>query len=174
MLVLVCVVSYVRFGNERNRKCEASAMLIPRFSLSQSSTHLSITIRCPYVKLSSSTDDSNGVEVDLTSADEFYFACKPYYLHLHLPGRVIDKGLPEYTYDLDTSSFCFVYEKETAHEHFEDLDMISRLLHKEETKKASTGIEEIGQVNESAEENEDDDDDEPLWSQMRQLEIDGR
>ena len=147
-------------------------MLIPRFSLSQTGTHLSITIRCPYVKLSSSNDDGHGVEVDLTSADEFYFACKPYYLHLHLPGRVIDKGLPEYTYDLESSSFCFVYEKETPEEHFEDLDMLTRLLHKDETKKTSAGIEEIDPAAQSDAEN--DDDDEPLWNQMRQLEIDGR
>ncbi|CAF1201787.1 unnamed protein product [Rotaria sp. Silwood1] len=148
-------------------------MLIPRFSLSQTATHLSITIRCPYVKFSSSNDDSNGIEVDLPSSNEFYFACKPYYLHLYLPGRVIDKGVPEYKYDIDTSSFCFNYEKEIANEHFQDLDMITKLLNKE-NKISSNKIEEIDKVsnNDDDEDDDDDDEDEPLWNQMRQLEID--
>ncbi|CAF3561801.1 unnamed protein product, partial [Rotaria sp. Silwood2] len=149
-------------------------MLIPRFSLSQTATHLLITIRCPYVKFSSSNDDTNGIEVDLPSSDEFYFACKPYYLHLYLPGRVIDKDVPEYKYDIDTSSFCFNYEKEIANEHFQDLDMITKLLNKEK-KISSNKIEEIDKVlnkEEEEDEEEDDDDDEPLWNHMRQLEID--
>jgi hypothetical protein len=155
-------------------------MLIPRFSLTQTATQLSITIRCPYVKLSSSTDgNENGIEVDLSSSNEFYFACKPYYLHLYLPGRVIDKGSPDYTYDIETSSFCFVYDKESINEHFENLDMMTRLLHRNEKKTRSSAIEEIDSIENSTTEhivddNGDDDDDEPLWNQMRQLEIDGR
>lgn len=145
-----------------------STMLIPRFSLSQTSTHLSITIRCPYVKFSSSNDDTNGIEVDLPTPDEFYFACKPYYLHLHLPGHVIAKDLPDYKYDIDTSSFCFTYEKETVNEHFHDLDMINKLLHRKPMV-STNGIEELEQDLE----NNEEDDDEPLWNQMRQLEIDG-
>ncbi|CAF1105862.1 unnamed protein product [Adineta ricciae] len=145
-------------------------MLIPRFSLSQTATHLSITIRCPYVKFSSSTsnDEQNGVEVDFPSSDEFYFACKPYYLHLYLPGRVIVKDVPNYTYDIDTSSFCFTYEKETKDEYFENLDMITKLLHKNK-KIVPNAVEEI--ADESDNETEEDEN-EPLWNQMRQLEID--
>ncbi|UJR32681.1 hypothetical protein I4U23_020141 [Adineta vaga] len=148
-------------------------MLIPRFSLSQTSTHLTIIIRCPYVKFSSSVsnDEQNGVEVDLSSSDEFYFACKPYYLHLYLPGRVIEKDTPNYTYDIDTSSFCFTYEKETKNEHFENLDMITKLLNKEK-KIESNAIEEIEKESDNELTEEEEDDDEPLWNQMRQLEID--
>jgi hypothetical protein len=146
-------------------------MLIPRFSLSQTATHLSIVIRCPYVKFSPSSDGSGGgVEVDLASPDEFYFACKPYHLHLFLPGRVLDENsneeLPQYKYDIDTSSFHLTYAKGTPNEHFNDLDMVTRLLHKE---KKSKTIEEIDRHSD----NEDDDDDEPLWNQMRQLDIQG-
>ncbi len=144
-------------------------MLIPRFSLSQTSTHLSITIRCPYVKFSSPNDENNGIEVDLPIPNEFYFACKPYYLHLHLPGHVIDKDLPDYKYDIDTSSFCFTYEKETPNEHFQDLDMMTKLLHNEK-KISSNTIEDMSEV---LNDEDDDDDDEPLWNQMRQLEING-
>lgn len=148
-------------------------MLIPRFSLSQTDTHLSITIRCPYVKFSSSsTDETNGIEVDLPTPDEFYFACKPYYLHLHLPGHVIAKDPPDYQYDIESSSFCFKYEKETPQEDFQDLDMINKLLQRK-TKEISTHtIEEIEQ--ELEKENEEEEEDEPLWNQMRQLEIDGK
>ena len=146
-------------------------MLIPRFSLSQTATHLSITIRCPYVKFSSSNDDNNGIEVDLPTSNEFYFSCKPYYLHLYLPGRVIDKDVPDYKYDIDTSSFCFIYEKETPNEHFQDLDMMTKLLNKD-NKITTNTIEEIDKELNNEEE-EEDDDDEPLWNQMRQLEIDG-
>jgi len=142
-------------------------MLIPRFSLSQTATHLSITIRCPYVKFSSSNDENNGIEVDLPTPNEFYFACKPYYLYLHLPGHVIDKDLPDYKYDIDTSSFCFTYEKETPNEHFQDLDMMTKLLHNEK-KISSNTIEDMSEVL-----NDEDDDDEPIWNQMRQLEING-
>ena len=144
-------------------------MLIPRFSLAQTATDLNITVRCPYVKFSASNDDSNGIEVDVSSSDEFYFACKPYYLHLYLPGRIVDKNCPDYTYDVETSSFCFTYEKETAHEHFDNLDMMTRLLHKAKPT-TSNIIEEIDR----AEANDhEDDDDEPLWNQMAQLEIEG-
>lgn len=146
-------------------------MLIPRFSLTQTATHLSIIVRCPYVKFSSSNDENNGIEVDLPCPDEFYFACKPYYLHLYLPGRVIVKDSPDYKYDIDTSSFCFNYEKETANEHFPELDMMTKLLNKPK-KIASDKIEEIDPVLNNEEE-EDEDEDEPLWNQMRQLEIDG-
>lgn len=145
-------------------------MLIPRFSLSQSSTHLFITIRCPYVKFSSINDDNNGIEVDVPTPNEFYFSCKPYYLHLYLPGHIISKDLPEYKYDIDTSSFCFTYEKENVNENFQDLDMISKLLNKE-NKIITNQIEEIDK--ELNDDDEDDDEDEPLWNQMRQLEING-
>ncbi|CAF2136816.1 unnamed protein product [Rotaria magnacalcarata] len=145
-------------------------MLIPRFSLSQTATHLAITIRCPYVKFSSSNDNSNGIEVDLPTPDEFYFACKPYYLHLYLPGHVIDKGLPDYKYDIDASSFCFNFEKEIPNEHFEDLDMLTKLLNKE-NKVSLNKVEEIDRDLDD-EQDEEDDDDEPLWNRMRQLEID--
>lgn len=145
-------------------------MLIPRFSLSQTATHLSITIRCPYVKFSSINDDSNGIEVDLPSSDEFYFACKPYYLHLYLPGRVIDKDTLDYKYDIETSSFCFNYEKATPNENFQDLDMLTKLLNKENNVSVNK-LEEIDKTPNN--EQDDDDDDEPLWNQMRQLEIDG-
>lgn len=147
-------------------------MLIPRFSLSQTSTHLSISIRCPYVKFSSGKDE-NGVEVDLLSGNDFYFACKPYYLHLYLPGRVIDKDQLDYRYDLETSSFCFTYAKENPNEHFENLDMLTRLLHQDEKKKKNNGIKtnQIEEIDVQTNEDEDEDDDEPLWNQMRQMEI---
>ena len=143
-------------------------MLIPRFSLSQTDTHLSITIRCPYVKFSSSsTDENNGIEVDLPTPDEFYFACKPYYLHLHLPGRVIAKDRPDYQYDIESSSFCFKYEKETPKEDFQDLHMINKLLQRKTKEIPPHAIEELEQGSENEE-------DEPLWNQMRQLEINGK
>ena len=145
-------------------------MLIPRFSLAQTATHLNITVRCPYVKFSSSNDDGNGIEVDVSSSNEFYFACKPYYLHLYLPGRIVDKDCPDYNYDVETSSFCFTFEKETANEHFDNLDMMTRLLHKAKPS-ASNIIEELNPAD--ANDHEEDDDDEPLWNQMAQLEIDG-
>ena len=150
-------------------------MLIPRFSLSQTSDHLTISIRCPYVKFSSSKDENgNGVEVDLLSGNEFYFACKPYYLHLYLPGRVIDKDHLDYQYDLETSSFRFTYEKENPNEHFENLDMLTRLLHQDENMKKKTNqIEEIDGQQIQNEDDDDEDEDEPLWNQMRQLEING-
>ena len=146
---------------------KGKTMLIPRFSLPQTATHLIIVIRCPYVKFSSSNDDANSIEVDLPSPDEFYFACKPYHLHLYLPGRVIISDVPEYEYDIDTSSFHFKYQKETVNEHFQDLDMITKLLHREK-KISSNKIEEIDQMF-----NDNQDADEPLWNQVRQLEIDG-
>ncbi|CAF1095936.1 unnamed protein product [Adineta steineri] len=150
-------------------------MLIPRFSLTQTSTQLLITIRCPYVKFSSSSnEENNGIEIDLPSPNEFYFACKPYYLHLYLPGRVIDKDASNYKYDIDTSSFCFTYEKETKNEQFENLDMLTTLLNKK-AKVSSNKIEEIDNdlTNEEEEDDEEEEDeDEPLWNQMRQLEID--
>lgn len=147
-------------------------MLIPRFRLSQTSTHLTIEIRCPYVKFSSKNDEQNGIEIDLPLADEFYFSCKPYYLHLYLPGRVIEKAVPDYQYDLETFTFTFNYEKETPGEQFPNLDMITSLLHKREKPTKKT-IEEIRNDDEKDSSTDEEDEDEPLWNQMRQLDIDG-
>ncbi len=72
-------------------------------------------------------------------------------------------------YYIDPSSFCFTYEKEIANEHFQDLNMISQLLNNKEKKISSNTIEEIDQVLDNKEEDED----EPLWNQIRELQING-
>ncbi|CAF0830274.1 unnamed protein product [Didymodactylos carnosus] len=130
-------------------------MLTPRFELSQTNDCLQIMICCPYAHL---TD----VECDIISDNEFYFYLKPYYLHLYLPGKVKDEQ--NYTYDVENSTFTFLYKKMVMGEYFNDLDMLTNLLYKD--KKITNKIAKVETV-ESVQEDEEEDD-EPMWSLLEE------
>mmetsp|Transcript_21660 Transcript_21660/g.30354 ORF Transcript_21660/g.30354 Transcript_21660/m.30354 type:complete len:709 (-) Transcript_21660:47-2173(-) len=61
--------------------------ITPRYKLSQTPTHVVITIHVPHVRVSSST-----IELDIDGT-EFHFHSSPYLLHLTLPGRLLDDPL---------------------------------------------------------------------------------
>ena len=97
-------------------------MLTPRFTLDQNDDFVLLVVHAPHIRAS---------EVEFyVEASTFKFYCKPYFLRLTLPGRVVEDGRETCTYDVDAGDFAIALPKETAGEVFEGLDMITRLLAK--------------------------------------------
>ena len=79
-------------------------MLTPIFSITQTPETLLLDIRAPYSDLAST--EVSAVE------DEFRFFSKPYFLRLHLPGRIVEAG-NSIDYDFDEKVFRIKVAKET-------------------------------------------------------------
>lgn len=95
-------------------------MITPRFQVSQDDATVTVVLRAPLCNLN---------ELDVIVEDEvFIFACKPYYLRLNLPGRIVDDSSRKSSYDTDSGEFTFTYAKALPGEHFKDLDLITKLL----------------------------------------------
>ena len=58
--------------------------ITPRFKLSQTETHLTVTIHIPHIRVSASS-----LEV-LVEGSDFHFFSSPYLLYLSFPGRLLD------------------------------------------------------------------------------------
>ncbi|XP_057663426.1 protein SHQ1 homolog isoform X1 [Diorhabda carinulata] len=95
-------------------------MLTPRFKLSQDDRSITIEIRAPYCSLRELQ-----VEVD---ENVFLFFCKPYFLRLFLPGKLIENENYRSSFDCESGEFTFTYDKAEYGEHFEDLDFITKFL----------------------------------------------
>ena len=80
-------------------------MLTPIFTISQSADALTVDIRCPYADIASTQVCIND--------DEFRFFSKPYFLRLHLPGRIVETGNEVVNYDFDKKEFRVQIAKET-------------------------------------------------------------
>ncbi|XP_076984808.1 protein SHQ1 homolog isoform X2 [Tamandua tetradactyla] len=125
-------------------------MITPAFDLSQDSDFLIVAIRVPYARVSE-------FDVYFEGAD-FKFYAKPYYLRLTLPGRIVENGSEQGSYDAD---------KETPGQRFEGLNMLTALLAPRKSRAAKPLVEEIG-ASEVSEEGVDDDDDEEFDWQIEQ------
>lgn len=121
-------------------------MLTPKFSLSQDADHVFITIYIPYIKIT---------EADcFIDDDEFYFHSEPYYLRLHLPGKIQENQHSQY--DFDTHNLTVRVAKQTKGEHFEGLDLLTKLLTPKVEKFKHKEIEVIAQnTTDDQEKNED-------------------
>ncbi|EEZ98184.1 protein SHQ1 homolog [Tribolium castaneum] len=95
-------------------------MITPRFKLTQTESTVTIQIRAPYCNLG---------ELEVTVDDDiFIFYTSPYYLRLHLPGRLVEDNFSESSFDSDSGQFSFTIKKAIDGEHFPDLDLITKLL----------------------------------------------
>lgn len=95
-------------------------MITPRFSLTQDSNYVTITIRAPYCSLK---------DLDVSvEENNFIFHCHPYYLRLNLPGQIEENDRSKTSFDADTGNFTLKYEKVNPDEHFPDLEFITKLL----------------------------------------------
>ncbi|XP_013084553.2 protein SHQ1 homolog [Biomphalaria glabrata] len=95
-------------------------MLTPKFSLTQDSEFIYIHIHAPYIRLSEAecfVDD-----------DEFRFYANPYYLRLHFPGKIQEDEKSTSKYDVDTGQLTVRVTKQTKSEHFEGLNLLTKLL----------------------------------------------
>ncbi|KAM9592410.1 protein SHQ1 homolog isoform 1-T1 [Trichechus inunguis] len=129
-------------------------MLTPAFDLSQDPDFLTIAIRVPYARVSEFDVYFEGVD--------FKFYAKPYFLRLTLPGRIVENGSEQGSYDADKGVFTIRLPKETPGQHFEGLNMLTALLAPRKSRTAKPLVEEIG-ASEISEEGVEDDDEEFDW-----------
>lgn len=129
-------------------------MLTPAFDLSQDPDFLTIAIRVPYARVSEFDVYFEGLD--------FKFYAKPYFLRLTLPGRIVENGSEQGSYDADKGIFTIRLPKETPGQHFEGLNMLTALLAPRKSRTAKLLVEEIG-VSEVSEEGVEDDDEEFDW-----------
>ncbi|XP_008066406.1 protein SHQ1 homolog isoform X1 [Carlito syrichta] len=129
-------------------------MLTPAFDLSQDADFLTVAIRVPYARVSE-------FDVYFEGAD-FKFYAKPYFLRLTLPGRIVENGSEQGSYDADKGIFTIRLPKETPGQHFEGLNMLTALLAPRKSRTAKPLVEEIG-ASEVSEEVAEDDDEEFDW-----------
>ncbi|XP_006070207.2 protein SHQ1 homolog [Bubalus bubalis] len=129
-------------------------MLTPAFDLSQDPDFLTVAIRVPYARVSEFDVYFEGVD--------FKFYAKPYFLRLTLPGRIVENGNEQGSYDADKGIFTIRLPKETPGQHFEGLDMLTALLAPRKSRTAKPLVEEIG-ASEVSEGGVEDDDDEFDW-----------
>lgn len=112
-----------------------AAMLTPAFDLSQDPDFLTIAIRVPYARVS---------EFDVYfEGSDFKFYAKPYFLRLTLPGRIVENGSEQGSYDADKGIFTIRLPKETPGQHFEGLNMLTALLAPRKSRTAKPLVEEI-------------------------------
>ncbi|XP_051010952.1 protein SHQ1 homolog [Acomys russatus] len=125
-------------------------MLTPAFELSQDSDFLTVAIRVPHARISEFDVYFEGVD--------FKFYAKPYFLRLTLPGRIVENGTEQESYDADKGIFTIRLPKETPGQHFEGLNMLTALLAPRKSRSAKPLVEEIGAsgVSEEGAGNEDE------------------
>ncbi|KAJ3326278.1 Hsp90 cochaperone shq1 [Boothiomyces sp. JEL0866] len=114
-------------------------MLTPSFQISQDEEYIIIEMKCPYIKAQS-------VEIDVNDK-EFRFYGKPYFLRLHFTHSLIENGKEKSSYNTDTGMLLLHIPKAEKGKHFEDLDLLTKLLDiKEKPAEKKVLIQEIGGV----------------------------
>ncbi|CAO2606032.1 Protein SHQ1 homolog [Lemmus lemmus] len=126
-------------------------MLTPAFELSQDRDFLTVAIRVPHARASEFDVYFEGVD--------FKFYAKPYFLRLTLPGRIVENGSEQGSYDVDKGIFTIRLPKETPGQHFEGLNMLTALLAPRKSRSAKPLVEEIGSSGVSEEGADDDESD---------------
>ncbi|XP_044021730.1 protein SHQ1 homolog isoform X2 [Siniperca chuatsi] len=131
-------------------------MITPAFDLSQDPEYLILSIRVPYTRTS---------EFDLfIDGTDFKFYAKPYFLRLSLPGRIVEDGREKAKFDIDKGLFTLRVPKETAGEHFKELQMLTSLLAPKGSRSAKPLVEDVSTgYSESMGEDEDEDEEEFDW-----------
>ncbi|GAB1291114.1 Protein SHQ1 homolog [Apodemus speciosus] len=129
-------------------------MLTPAFELTQDCDFLTVAIRVPHARASEFDVYFEGVD--------FKFYAKPYFLRLTLPGRIVENGSEQGSYDADKGIFTIRLPKETPGQHFEGLNMLTALLAPRKSRSARPLVEEIG-ASAVSEDGADDEDEEFDW-----------
>ncbi|KAF8770298.1 protein SHQ1 homolog [Argiope bruennichi] len=123
-------------------------MLTPAFDLTQDDKFLIISIQVPYAKFSE-------YEVHFED-DEFMFFCKPYYLKLNLPGKVVYIDQPKCEYDFEKRIFKVYAPKAQRGEVFEGLDLVNILLKPKKCKVVGTPKIEVLESTNDVDENDEE------------------
>eukprot|EP01132_Coremiostelium_polycephalum_P007894 gene7894-9713_t len=127
-------------------------MLVPKFTVEQNEEFIIVVARTPYIKASEADFYLMGCQ--------FKFYCKPYFLRLTFSHPIIENGKEKASFNVDTQEFTFYLPKEQHGQHFDDLDLITKLLEKKKSSQ-STKIQVLGSTtNQDNDEDEDDEDNE--------------
>ncbi|XP_053201495.1 protein SHQ1 homolog [Panonychus citri] len=116
-------------------------MITPNFKINQDPRYIHLLIKAPMAKIG---------ETSVAFDDEmFCFHSKPYYLRLHLPGKLATQdGSEKIDWDGEKNEFVISLLKATEGEHFNDLNMLTKLLTKpnhQKNIKLNSGIEVLDQ-----------------------------
>lgn len=117
-------------------------MLTPRFTVRQDDEFVVVEMRVPgHVRLG---EDDVWIE-----GRSFKFHAHPYFLSLELPGEVVQDGRERAEFDRTANRVTVWIPKATSGEHFEGLDMLTRLMTPTMTttsarQRTRPGIEVIG------------------------------
>ncbi|KAJ1801100.1 hypothetical protein LPJ59_000559 [Coemansia sp. RSA 2399] len=95
-------------------------MITPKFSVRQDEASVYVTIHASYVR-------AQAIEFDV-DGDQFKFFASPYYLRLTFPGNVVEDDRSTASFDAASGDILVTLSKETPGEHFENLDLLTRLL----------------------------------------------
>eukprot|EP01038_Epipyxis_sp_PR26KG_P014964 gene14964-20131_t len=98
-------------------------MIIPKFKLSQDSTFIIIEIVIPYIKVSSSES--------VIDHCNYTFYCKPYHLKLTFPYELDEdeeKSRAKYDPNVNNGTLTIHVPKKNQGQHFENLDLTTKLL----------------------------------------------
>uniref|UniRef100_A0A5K3ENL3 Protein SHQ1 homolog n=2 Tax=Mesocestoides corti TaxID=53468 RepID=A0A5K3ENL3_MESCO len=111
-------------------------MLTPLFSLTQTDEELTLKLHIPLADLSNSEF--------LLEDGVAYFSAPPYYLRLELPGSVVEDD-DHIEFNLDAGDMFISMKKKTPGEHFDDLDLLSKLMVNSQSSKSVSkpGIQEL-------------------------------
>ncbi|KAJ3287755.1 Hsp90 cochaperone shq1 [Rhizoclosmatium sp. JEL0117] len=95
-------------------------MLTPQFTASQTDDAVLLTIKTPYVK---ATDIEFFIQ-----GPEFKLHINPYFLRLTFPHELIENGKETAKYDVGKGEIYLSLPKKEPGLHFEDLDLLSKLM----------------------------------------------
>ncbi|XP_035986081.1 protein SHQ1 homolog isoform X2 [Fundulus heteroclitus] len=137
-------------------------MITPAFDLSQDPDYLTICIRVPYTRTS---------EFDLfIDGTDFKFYAKPYFLRLSLPGRIVEDGREQASFDIDKGVFTLKVPKEIPGESFEGLHLLTSLLAPKGSRSAKPLVEDVsGEGSETAADGEEEEEEEFDWQLEQQV-----
>lgn len=127
-------------------------MLTPNFELDQTNDCLIIKIKAMFANVNETEIDVNDTEIT--------FYSPPYYLRLHLPGKVEETDSSSGSYDWDSYTFTFILNKVNPGEIFPDLNLINKFLTpKKTTCTINPSIEILNESSNNKTNSDDDDDD---------------
>ncbi|XP_060565099.1 protein SHQ1 homolog [Ruditapes philippinarum] len=139
-------------------------MLTPAFEVRQDKDFLTVIIKAPFAKVAET-------EIFIEE-DDFKFYSKPYFLRLALPGKIVEDGREKADYNADNGEFVIVVPKQTPGEHFEGLDMLTKLLEAKGKKPTSSSLIEViddGGLEDNDEADNDDELDEDFDWRVEQV-----
>lgn len=126
----------------------------PKFQLTQTPTHITISIRAQYARL-----ETAEAYVDEKS---FLFSAAPYFLRLYFQEKLVVNEDPRCNFDSDKNLYSFEVQKEVEGVEFKNLSSVGSLLANPESAAEEakfTGISVMGEEDDAVESGEEEDED---------------